>query len=173
MEQLQRQATRAHLGSKPDPAFVVIDDLQRLVDAVSDAALGHEHWVLQLHLKALHANGNVLLANGAWWWSLPQAGIADETLRGVFAVEELHDHLGHYVALRWATTAASQKLLVECLDVRITHIVFAATARLQGHGAWLRLSSWGTNEGGKHLRGGVSGTSQNQGGQDAALAHHG
>merc|ERR1719424_2122848 len=89
-----------------------------------------------------HSNGNVLLANGAWWWSLPQAGIADETLRGVFAVEELHDHLGHYVALRWATTAASQKLLVECLDVRITHIVFAATARLQGHGAWLRLSSW-------------------------------
>ena len=89
LEKLQSQTSGAHFRSKPDPALAIVLDLLGLVDAVADASLGHEHGVLHLCDQALHSHGNVLLANVARGWALPQAGVALEALRRKLAVEEL------------------------------------------------------------------------------------
>merc|ERR1712039_759197 len=41
LEELDGQATGAHLSSNPDPALAIIHHLLGLIDAVADAALGH------------------------------------------------------------------------------------------------------------------------------------
>merc|ERR1719336_3150497 len=103
LEQLQSEATGAHLGGEPDPALAIVLDLLGLVDAVANAALADEHGVLHLGLQALHADLDVLLANGAGGRALPEARVAHEALGRELAVEELHDELGRDSALRWVS----------------------------------------------------------------------
>mmetsp|Transcript_30790 Transcript_30790/g.96804 ORF Transcript_30790/g.96804 Transcript_30790/m.96804 type:complete len:223 (+) Transcript_30790:124-792(+) len=143
LEELEGQAARAHLGSEPHPALAIVHNLLRLVDAVADAALAHEHGVLHLLHQALDANGDVLLADGAGRRALPEPGVALEALRRELAVEELHDQLRDNSALRRVATAARGELRVEAVDVRIRDVVLAAAARLQGNRAPRANPGWG------------------------------
>merc|ERR1740138_204079 len=180
LEHLNCEPAGAHLGSEPHPALAIILHLLCLVDAIADTALADEHRVLHLRLEALHANLDVLLADGAGGRALPQARVPLEALLRELAIEELHDELSDDGALGWVAAAAGDRLSVERLDVRIADLVLA-TAGLQCYGALLtqarrrlqRRRRGRGDEGQQQLRG-VAGRHQEERGrqQSARRARH-
>merc|ERR1719507_598721 len=133
LEELDGQAARAHLSRKPDPALAVIHHLRGLINTVADTSLGHEHGVRHLRLEPLNANDDVLLADVARGWALPEARVALEALGCELTVEELHDELSDHGALRWVPAAASQERVVEVLNVSIRDIVLTTATCPEGH----------------------------------------
>merc|ERR1719254_494036 len=91
-------------------------------------------FVTHLLLQAGDAHCDVLLADGAGGWALPEARVALEALRRELAVEELDDELRHHVALCRIAAAARRHRGVEGFDVRVAHVVLPATARPQRDG---------------------------------------
>merc|ERR1711933_92223 len=106
LEELNGEAAGAHLGRDPDPTLAIINDLRSFVHAIADAALGDEHGSLHLHHQPLHANLDVLLADGTRGWALPQTRVALEALGRELTMEELDDKLRHNRALGRVAAAA-------------------------------------------------------------------